>query len=101
MPFPEHRTKQATSTKRNPKKPVLPDPLPVVPDRLVFVREMILKFRTVLLHADPTVTSISIDGDSTSYSWEAAHKLLQQYELEEKILTGQFSALETIDMSRM
>ena len=105
MPFSEYLTssgktlaKQAVGKKRNAKKTVVPV---LTPDRFVFVQEMILKLRAALLHADPTITSISIDGDSASYSWETAHKLLRQYEQEEKILSGQFSAMETIDMSRM
>jgi hypothetical protein len=70
-------------------------------ERLKFVQGMILKLRTVLLNSDPTVASISIDGDSTSYNWEQANKMLQKFEDEEKSLTGRFSAMETIDMSRM
>ena len=53
-----------------------------------FSQEMIIKIRTALLNADPTVTSISIDGDSTSYSVEQAHKMLQEYEEEERRACG-------------
>ncbi|MCL2304639.1 MAG: hypothetical protein FWC43_04780 [Planctomycetaceae bacterium] len=69
--------------------------------RLQFVREMIIKLRTALLNADPTVTNISVDGDSTAYNVEQANKLLEKYEEEERRLSGKFSTLETIDMGRM
>ena len=89
-------TKKASGKKKNTPQEEI-----VVPSRLHFVQTRIIQIRTALLNANPTVSSISIDGDSTAYSVEQAEKLLQKYELEEQYLSGNYSPIERIDMTRI